>query len=348
LSNEVHIGIVGTGFVQNACHMPAYSEVKLADVVAVAGRHGARDFAARWNIRKVYDDDEAIEKICRDPDVDVIDIGIPNDLHLKAILTAAEHHKHVICEKPLGRNAAEARAALEAVERYGVIGCYAENEVFMPQVSRALQIIKSGAIGQISWIRSREAHSGPHSKWFWDSDRAGGGVLLDMGCHEIEAIRYFVNKKEPVEIAAWTSNLVHKKKVEDNSLVLMKFEDGILGQCENSWTAKGGLDIRLEIYGSQGAIYVDATRETGIKLFTAAPEGQAGYIVEKADVGRGWMFPTWREHATLGYTDELQHFLECIAAGETPREAFKDGYVVNRIMDAAYEASRNAWVTINY
>lgn len=127
----------------------------------------------------------------------------------------------------------------------------------------------------------------------------------------------------------------------------MKFEDGVLGQCENSWSAKGGLDIRLEVYGSQGAIYVDATRETGIKLFTAAPEGQAGYVVEKADVGRGWMFPTWREHVTLGYVDELQHFLECIAGGEMPRETFKDGYVVNKIMDAAYKASHNAWVSIS-
>jgi predicted dehydrogenase len=161
-------------------------------------------------------------------------------------------------------------------------------EVFMPQVTRAFQIINSGAIGQINWIRAREAHSGPHSKWFWDPDLAGGGVLLDMGCHEIEAVRYLASKKEPKEIAAWAANLVHTTtKVEDNSLVLMRFEEGLLGQCENSWSAKGGLDIRMEIHGSNGAIYIDATRETGIKLFTAAPEGQAGYIVEKADVGRG-------------------------------------------------------------
>jgi predicted dehydrogenase len=253
--------------------MPAYSEVKLANVVAVAGRRKAREFAERWNISKVYDGEDAIEKICRDPDVDVVDIGIPNDLHVQAIITAAENHKHVICEKPLARNAAEAKRPLDAVERQGVISCYAENEVFMPQVTRAFQIINSGAIGQVNWMRSREAHSRPHSKWFWDPDLAGGGVLSDMGCHEIEAVRYLVNKKEPTDIAAWTGNLVHKTKVEDNSLVLMRFKKGILGQCENSWSAKGGLDIRMEIYGNDEAIYIDATRETGMKLFTAAPEG---------------------------------------------------------------------------
>lgn len=346
MSQKVNVGIVGTGFVQDSCHMPAYSELKLANVVAVAGRQKAAEFAKRWNIGKVYDGDDAIERISRDPDVDVVDIGIPNNLHLQAIITAAENHKHVICEKPLARNAPEAKKALDAVERQGVIGCYAESEVFMPQVTRAFQLINSGAIGQVNWIRSREAHSGPHSKWFWDPDLAGGGVLSDMGCHEIECVRYLTNKKKPTEITAWTANLVHKTKVEDNSLVLMRFEDGTLGQCENSWSAKGGLDVRMEVYGSDGAIYIDVARETGIKLFTAAPEGRAGYIVEKADVGRGWMFPTWREHETFGFIHELQHFLECIAKGETPRETFKDGYVVNRIMDAAYEAAHGKWVTL--
>lgn len=348
MSQKVNVGIVGTGFVQDTCHMPAYSEIKLANVVAVAGRGKTVEFARRWNISKIYDDSDAIEKICRDPDVDVVDIGIPNHLHLQTIITAAENHKHVICEKPLALNATGAKKALDAVEKHGVFGCYAENEVFMPQITRVSELINSGAIGSITWIRSREAHSGPHSKWFWDPNLAGGGVLLDMGCHEIEAVRYLVNKKKPIEIAAWAANLVHKKtKAEDNSLVLIRFEDGALGQCESSWSAKGGLDIRMEVYGSDGAIFVDATRETGIKLFTAAPEGSAGYIVEKADVGRGWMFPTWREHETFGYTYELQHFLECIAKGETPRETFRDGYVVNRIMDVAYEASQQKkWITL--
>jgi predicted dehydrogenase len=328
--------------------MPAYSEIQVANVVAVAGRRKAGEFAKRWNIGRVYDGDDAIDKLSKDSDVDVVDIGIPNNLHLPAIIAAAENHKHIICEKPLARNAAEAKKALDTVERQGVIGCYAESEVFMPQVTRAFQLIKNGAIGQVNWIRSREAHSGPHSKWFYDPELAGGGVLLDMGCHEIETVRCLVDKKNPREVTAWTANLVHKTKVEDNSLVLMRFEDGTVGQCENSWSAKGGMDVRMEVYGSDGAIYIDAGRETGIKLFTAAPEGRAGYIVEKADVGRGWMFPTWREHETFGFTHELRHFLECIAEGETPRETFKDGYVVNKIMDAAYEAStEKKWVTIH-
>lgn len=346
MSQRVNVGIVGTGFVQNSFHMPSYSELKLANVVAVAGIENTMEFAKRWSINKVYHGNDAIEKMCRDPEVDVIDIGIPNNLHLQTIITAAENHKHVICEKPLARNGAEAKKALDIVEKYGVLNFYAENQVFIPQITRAFDFIGSGAIGKLTWIRAREAHSGPHSKWFWDPNVAGGGVLSDMGCHTIEAVRYLTSKKKMLEVAAWTATLVHKTQGEDNSLVLLKFEEGALGQCENSWSAKGGFDVRMEIYGSEGAIFIDVTRETGIKLFTTA-EGRSGYVVEKADVEKGWLYPTWREHETYGYMYELQHFLECVAKGEPSRENFTDGYLVNRIMDAAYEAAQQKkWVTI--
>ena len=102
MSNRVNVGIIGTGFVQDTFHMPAYSEIKLANVVAVAGIENTAKFAKRWNIHTVYHGDDAIEKLCKDPDVDVVDIGIPNNLHLQTIITAAENHKPVICEKPLG------------------------------------------------------------------------------------------------------------------------------------------------------------------------------------------------------------------------------------------------------
>ena len=341
----MNIGVVGTGFVQNTFHMPSYSELRLANVVAVAGIEDTAAFAKRWGISKVYHGDDGIEKMCRDPEVDVVDIGIPNNLHLQTIVTAAENHKNVICEKPLARNGTEAKKAVETVEKYGVLNFYGENQVFIPQMTRAFEFIRGGAIGKLTWIRAREAHSGPHSKWFWEPKLAGGGVLSDMGCHTIEAVRYLTNKEKLAEVAAWTATLVHNTPGEDNSLVLLKFDGGTLGQCENSWSAKGGLDIRLEIYGSDGAIFIDVTRETGIRLFTAAP--RSSYVVEKADVDKGWLFPTWREHETFGYMYELQHFLECISKGETPREKFIDGCLVNQTMDAAYDASKERkWISV--
>ena len=350
LSHNVNVGIVGTGLIQDSLHMPAYAEIERARVVAVAGttHEKASAFAKKWNIGKAYYGAEGIAKLCGDPEVDVVDIGIPNNLHLQTIVTASENKKHIICEKPLGRNAAEAKAALDAAEKNGVLNCYAENQVFMPQLTKAMEFVGSGVIGKITWVRAREAHSGPHSRWFWDPDVAGGGVLLDMGCHTIEVIRHILNKSRPLEIAAWTATLVHKTNAEDNSLVLIKFDGSTLGQCENSWSAKGGVDIRLEIYGSEGVIFIDVTRETGVRVFSAAPEGHTAYIVEKADASKGWMYPAWREHETYGFLPELRHFIDCVGKGETPRETFRDGLLVNRIIDAAYEASKaKTWVPVS-
>jgi predicted dehydrogenase len=98
------------------------------------------------------------------------------------------------------------------------------------------------------------------------------------------------------------------------------------------------LDLRYEIYGSEGAIFIDVTRETGIRVFTTAPEERVGYVVEKAEVAKGWLYPIWREFELYGYLNELRHFITSFERGEMPRENFNDGVEVNRIIDAAYRS----------
>lgn len=335
-------GVLGYGFVVTTFHLPCLNEIAEAEVVAIGGRRQAvaEEVAKQFGVRRAYSDEDFIEKLCSDPDVDVVDICLPNFLHRKAAEVAAEHGKHVICEKPLARSIEEAKAMVDAIERYGVKGCYAENQIFIPQIVRAKEMIDGGAIGDVFWIRSREAHFGPHSEWFWNPELAGGGVLMDMGCHSVEVARYLFGRK-PQEAYGWAETLVHDTRAEDNSLALIRYEGGRLGQSENSWAAHGGLDLRFEIYGSDGAIFIDTTRETGIKVFTVAPEERVGYIVEKAEAKKGWMFPIWREHELYGYLAELQHFTQSLQADREPRETFRDGYLVNLILDACYRSIRS-------
>jgi len=346
---KVNIGVLGYGFVQSTFHLPCYREIPESNVLALGGRRSevAKETAQKFNIRKVYSGEDFIEKLCSDPEIDIVDIGLPNFLHLKASEMAAENAKHIICEKPLGRSVTEAKAMLDAVEKHRVVSCYAENQVFIPQIIRAKEMIEGGAIGRAFWIRSREAHFGPHSAWFWDPDLAGGGVLMDMGCHSVEVARYLIGKK-PVEANAWGATLVHETEAEDNSLALVRYEGKELSQSENSWAAHGGLDIRLEIYGSDGGIFIDVTRETGIKVFTVAPEDKVGYVVEKAEAKKGWMYPIWREHELYGYLSELQHFISCVQNGVQPRETFRDGFAVNCMLDACYRSMKTGrWETIS-
>lgn len=339
---KISVGILGYGFVESNFHMPCYREIPTANVVAVGGRRRevVEQFARTWRIKRVYSGEDFKERLCADREIDLVDIGLPNFLHEKSAVLAAENGKHVICEKPLGRNADEARAMLEAVRRAGVIHCYAENHVFIPHVSKARQMIDEGIIGKPFWARCRVAHSGPHSAWFWDPNLVGGGVLIDMGCHSVATALYLIGKK-PQETFAWGATLVHSTKAEDNSIALIRHAENEISQLENSWAAPGGIDIHIEIYGSEGTISIDPAREAGVKVFTVAPEEKVGYIAEKAEVKRGWLYPICREHEAFGYLFELQHLLSCIANSETPKVTFENGYTVNSVIDSCYRSMKS-------
>ncbi|MHA1792169.1 MAG: Gfo/Idh/MocA family protein [Promethearchaeota archaeon] len=342
---KLKIGLLGSGFLQDF-HMQAYKNIPEAEIVAVASftKEHAENFAKKWNIKTCLHGEDAIQKLCETKEVDVISIGLPNDLHLKAARLAAENGKHVICEKPLARNAKEAREMLSAVEKAGVIHCYAENQVFFPMHEHAFNLIENKSLGDVYWVRSREAHFGPHSKWFWIPERSGGGVALDMGCHSVEVARKAFGNDEPVEVMMWADTLVHDTKAEDNCTILVRYKHKQLGQAENSWSAHGGLDLRTEIYGSSGVLFMDNTRETGMKVFTT---GSAGYTVEKAETDKGWMFPVPNEEYVYGYYNELKHFLDSIANDQMPIETFKDGLIVNAIIDAGYKSVKEKrWIKV--
>jgi predicted dehydrogenase len=342
MSRKVKVGLLGSGFVADF-HMQSYRQIEQAEVVAVASRNRAESFGHKWGIRKHYSGPNFIEELCRDQEVDCVDIMLPNFLHVEAVRTAADNKKNIIIEKPLGRNFREAKEMLSAVVGNSVLHAYAENQLFAPQIQRAMEIISNGVIGKVFWVKTREAHFGPHSPWFWDKEASGGGSMMDMGCHSVEVARKLIGAK-PVEVLGWSGRFVHQNKTEaeDSSLALVRYEGKELGLAENSWAAHGGLDLRFEVYGSDGMIQVDITRETGVKMFTTAPEQKVGYIVEKAEVPRGWLYPIWNEFQLYGYLGELQHFIESFSQGKLPRENFNDGFEVNKIIDAAYRSAQTA------
>jgi predicted dehydrogenase len=341
----VRIGLLGSGFVSNF-YMLGLQDLAGWEVPVVASPNAdhARAFAQRWHIPDATGDTEAV--VAR-PDLDLIVLGVPNHRHLELTVRCARAGKHIVCTKPLGRNGAEAKAMLEAVESAGVIHGYAETEVFCPSVMKAKATIDSGAIGRVLTVRSREAHGGPHADWFWHKELSGGGALLDMGCHTIEAARYFVGKDNPiVEVLAWADRLHHHDRTdaEDNAVLLMRFQGGQFAHAELSWTARGGLDLRNEIHGTEGTIFTDVTRDTPLKVFSRLG---AGYTVEKAEAQTGWLFPPVDEAWTYGYREEMRHFIDCVTRGVMPRETFADGVVVNSVIDAAYRsAASKRWESI--
>jgi predicted dehydrogenase len=343
----VRIAMLGSGFVADF-YMQGLENVNGQEVVVNYSRTSrrARAFAQRWG---VPESSTRVDAIVAREDIDLFVIALPNQEHVPAALALAAARRNQVCTKPLARNRREAKQMLDAAKRSGALHGYAETEVFAPAVVKAKETIEQGGIGRVLWVRSRESHSGPHSPHFWDVAQTGGGALNDLGCHCIEAARYFFGKDDKVvEVMAWGATLVHGKRTqgEDNALLVLKMSGGGIAHCELSWTTKGGLDLRNEIHGSEGSTFTDVTRGTPIASFTPRP---AGYVVEKADIAFGWTRPLPEEAFTYGYQAEMRHFVECVRDGKTPRETYEDGYVVNSILDAGYQSMRsNRWVRVRY
>jgi predicted dehydrogenase len=330
---------MGSGFVADF-YMDGLRDVRNAEVVANYSRTAERaaEFAEKWG--GIPRQHTTIEDLCADGEVDLVVIGLPNHLHLEAVRIAAGAGKGIVCTKPLARNAQEAAEMVRLVREAGVFNGYAETEVFSPNVMKAEQMIRSGAIGDVISVRAREAHSGPHAEHFWNAELAGGGALLDMGCHTIEAARYFFGKDIPItEAFAWGATVSHADRTtgEDNAVAMIKHGDRGISITEASWSAKGGMELRNEVVGQGGRLVTDSTA-TPVWGFIEQP---AGYLMEKADAETGWVYPIPEEARVYGYSEEMRHFCECFEKGVEPRETFADGYVVNCALDACYRSMRS-------
>lgn len=223
---------------------------------------------------------------------------------------------------------------------------YLEDLVYTPKTLKAIQAVRDGAVGRVLWVRSRETHPGPHSDWFWDRERSGGGAIVDMGCHCIEITRAFIGKRvRPVEVLCWADTHVHPIDAEDHAVGMIRYQNGAIGQFEVSWTFRGGMDLRDEVAGSEGTIWLNHWMRTGFELYSA--HGGSGYVAEKAEGNSGWLFPVGDEAAALGYIEMFTDVLDALDEGRQPTETFYDGYVVNAIIDAAYESvSSKRWEPI--
>lgn len=242
--------------------------------------------------------------------------------------------------KPLGRNAIEAKRMLEAVEAAGIFNGYLEDLVYTPKFLKALESVQNGALGRILWAKSRETHPGPHSEWFWDLEQAGGGCILDLGCHCVEIARSYIGKDiKPIEVMCWADTQVKPIDAEDHAIGLVKYDNGAIGQFEVSWTFRGGLDLRDEVMGSEGTIWINNFLRTGLEMFTTGKG--ANYVAEKAESNTGWLFPVGDELNELGYNHMFMDMFNALEQGTSPKETFYDGYVVNAVLDAAYRSAKN-------
>jgi predicted dehydrogenase len=376
------IGFIGSGFVTRF-HIQSFVAVRDADVRGIWSPNRAHaDEAATFARERGVGDARAfdsIEAMVADPTIDCIWICGPNHERIantEAVVGTLDSKRGelvgIACEKPLGRNLAEAKRLRELVKRAGVLDGYLENQVFSPSVVRGKDLLWSrGArlAGRPYLARAAEEHSGPHASWFWRGDLQGGGVLNDMMCHSIETARFLLTdpakerssltpRKVTAQIAClkWQRPEYARKlretygsevdyferPSEDFARAVVEYVDDtgepVLVDATTSWSYVGaGLRLSMELLGPEYSMQV-STLETELSLFFSRELRQTSGedLVEKQNAELGLMPVVTDEAASYGYVDENRAMVQAFLKGERPRENFDDGVEVTALLMAAY------------
>jgi len=329
------MAFAGSGFLADV-YARCYSEMPDVELVAVSSKmeSHAREFAEKYGIKACYAD---YEKMIKRKDIDAVNVCVPNYLHAPVTITAAEHGKHVLCTKPLAVSLDQAEEMLKACTCSGVTLMYGENWLFTPAAERMKEIIKEEALGRILAIEAREQHSGSHSPYATKKEFCGGGVLIHMAVHPIGFTMNIMN--QPVRrVYAELGNLVHNIEVEDYAVLLMRFEKGGSGVVHSNYITKGGMQDRIEIYGTEGMAFMNLTHSNPIRIYS---DVGYSYVVEKASMSRGWTSPVTHERVQYGFVSMLQHFVKCITEQREPVSNGAFGRDVLRVVFAGYKSYEN-------
>jgi predicted dehydrogenase len=336
VSDKVKVGLIGSGFI-STIHAEALKQVGEAELVAVASPSAgkAEAFARKYGIPHYFTD---YRRLLGMEEISLVVVGVPNDLHCQVTIAAAAAGKHIVLEKPMCLSLTEAERMLAACRKAKVKLMYAEELCFTPKYVRLKQLLDSGALGQPVLVKQSEKHDGPHAAHFWDVDRAGGGVTMDMGCHAIEFFRWMLGRPAIKSVYAQMGTHVHtgKTRGEDNAILILEFANGAMAVAEESWTKLGGMDDRAEVHGSKGVAYADLLHGNAIETYSA---GGYDYAVEKAGSTVGWSFTIYEEIWNYGFVHEMAHFVDCVKHDKPPLVTGEDARAVMEALFAAYESA---------
>ena len=383
---KINVGLIGGGFMGKA-HSLAYSAVPMffwpTDImpvkrsIAEATDTLASDAAMRFGFEKSTSD---WRSIIDDPEIDLVDIATPNNLHAEIAIAALEAGKHVICEKPLARTVEEAAKMYEASRGTDRVHMVAFNYRRTPAVSLAKRYIDEGAIGRILNVRAtylQDWSADPSSplSWRFKKDIAGSGAVGDILTHVLDMARYLAG--EITEVSSLTANIITERPlqqagadslgnskndggpmgpvdVEDEVLSLVKFASGAIGSVEATRNAWGRNNfITLEIHGSEGSIYFNYENRDELQVcFKSDDNDRRGFrtIYTGPNHPNGanlWPIPA----LGIGYGEtkiiEAHDLFTAIAGGEPVRPDFGDGYQVALIDHAILEsAASGQWVKV--
>jgi predicted dehydrogenase len=323
MSNTVRVGLIGAGGIAGA-HLRGYlANPDVVTLVAVADpvTESAEKRAAEVGAQVFADYRDMIAQA----DIDAVDICLPHHLHKDAIVAAAQAGKHILCEKPLCLTPEEAREVNAAVEAAGVTLMCAHNQLFMPAVAKAKELIEAGTIGTVYEVRTTDSFYNDFDPanmgWRAHASTSGGGEFIDTGYHPTYLLLHLAGGT-PVEVSAMLAT--HRLKFmegEDSATVLVRFDNGVIGTIVTSWAYDAADSTeRFSAVGELGSLTSDGTH------LSYHLRGQDPVHLDLEPVE---LFPA-----------EIHHFARSILDGTRPLHTQKEGIDVLGIILGGYESAR--------
>jgi myo-inositol 2-dehydrogenase/D-chiro-inositol 1-dehydrogenase len=373
----LNIGLVGYGFMGRT-HSNAFLQAgRFFDIPyqpvlkAVCARNPDRvkSFADNWGYESIETD---WRKLVERKDIDLIDIASPNDTHAEIAIAAAKAGKMVMCEKPLGRNAAEAQAMVDAVEAAKVPNTVWYNYRRVPAVTMLKNLIDEGRFGRIfhyrakflqDWTISQDLPQGGEGLWRLDVSVAGSGVTGDLLAHNIDTAMWLNGSIK--EVSAMTETFVKERQhnltgkvepvgIDDASLFLCRFDNGSLASFEATRYARGHKALyTLEINGEHASAFWDLHDLHRIQYFDHRDEGQLrGWrSIHITDGDHPYMNRWWVPGLQIGYEHTFIHqfadFAQAVGEGKECAPTFRDGLATDAVCDAVLKSAKTRqWETV--
>jgi predicted dehydrogenase len=367
----LNIGLVGYGFMGRA-HSNAFRQAErffdlpftpVRKAICARTTDRARAFAAKWGYEHVEHDWRALVER---KDIDLIDIATPNDMHHDIAIAAARAGKMVMCEKPLGRNAAESEAMVAAVEQAGTPNMVWYNYRRIPAVTLLRQLIEEGRLGRIfhyrakflqDWTISQDLPQGGEGLWRLDVNVAGSGVTGDLLAHCIDTAMWL---NGPIsEVTAMTETFIKQRKhnltgkvepvgIDDASAFLARFHNGSLSTFEATRYARGHKALyTLEINGEHASAFWDLHDLHRLQWFDHKDEGRTrGWrSVHITDGDHPYMKHWWVPGLQIGYEHSFTHqfadFLHAVGDGKSAAPTFRDALQTDYVTDAVLRSAKN-------
>ena len=321
--------IVALGRISMGEFMPGLTLSKTGKITALVSGHRQKALqqAALYKVPSsaIYSY-ENFDEIRHNREIDAVYIALPNSMHAEYTIRAARAGKHVLCEKPMATSLADCRAMIEACRKANVKLMIAYRCQYHPSHLQAIELIRTGAVGQVQTIESAFGFDIRPGEWRLNKKMAGGGPLVDVGIYSLNATRYLTGEN-PAEIKAYASVIDHDGRftqVEENDSWTVKFPSGILASC--STTYGGQMDGFFRVYGSKGWIHMDGFNYSGMHLTAQLADGQ---MIDQPD--------PIREPGQ--FTLEADYFADCVWHDREPKtdgaEGLRDLTAISRIYESA-------------